>query len=402
MNRTYDIILFGATGFTGRLVAEYLFQKYGCGQDLKWAIAARNQEKLQQVRQELDPELPLLTADSHDLESLEKIAAQTKVMCTTVGPYALNGSLLVEACLKNGTHYCDITGEIPWIKRMIEQHHDAAAQKQVKIVHCCGFDSIPSDMGVHFLQQQAKQKFDQFCRSIKMRVKATRGGLSGGTYASLNNVLQESRMDPAVADLLANPYGLNPPDRQAGMDKADQQEVVYDQDFDSWTAPFVMAAINTRVVRRSHALASLPYSQDFCYEEAMLTGKGFSGKISARIMNKVIQQLTRKSEGLLKKFADYILPDPGQGPSEVQRSKGFFALLMLGKLPDGTEIKAKIGGDRDPGYGSTSKMLGESAVCLAQDTLPPTYGVLTPSIAMGNALLDRLQKHAGLQFQLIN
>jgi len=400
--RSYEIILWGATGFTGQLVAAYLNKNYGKEGVLKWAIAGRNQEKLESVRQSLgNDSIPILLADSLDKASLDKMVQQTKVICTTVGPYAKYGSKLVAACIENGTHYCDLTGEPQWIRRMVDQHHESAKAKEVKIVHCCGFDSIPSDMGVHFLQKEAKATLGNYCKQIKLRVKAMKGGMSGGTYASLNHVMVEVADNPEIMDLLQDPYCLNPKGERQGKDVPDITELVYDEDIKTYISPFVMAGINTRVVRRSHALKGYPYGKDFRYDEANLVGNSFSKRFTARLSNSVMSKvMSGGQDSFLKKMADRYLPKPGQGPTKEQREKGFFYLLLIGILDEEKTITAKVKGDRDPGYGSTSKMLGESAVCLAKDKLPKVSGVLTPSVAMGDVLLERLQQFAGLSFEI--
>ena len=403
-NKPFDVIIWGASGFTGRLVVEYLLKQYGLDGDLRWAIAGRNQEKLEAVLSELgEQSIPIFLADSMDLESLNFLVRQTKVICTTVGPYAKYGSNLVEACVTNGVDYCDLTGEVQWIRRMIDQHHEQAIANGVKIVHCCGFDSIPSDMGVYFLQKEAKARRGAYCEQIKLRVKAMKGGFSGGTYASLNNVLAEAEKDNSIYQILENPYSLNPKGDPRGKDQPDLNAVAFDEDFDAWISPFVMASINTKIVRRSHALAGYPYSKSFQYDEATLNGKGRKGKMNARLMSTAMRILAgSKPNSLLKKIVNRFSPKPGEGPSLEQRENGFYSLVLFGKYEDGAAIWGKVKGDRDPGYGSTSKMLGESAVCLAKDRkdLPEIAGVITPSIAMGDHLLERLQANAGLTFEV--
>lgn len=400
-DQKFDVIIWGATGFTGRLVAEYLLDKYGLDGDLKWAIAGRNKEKLETIREELgNTHIPLWVADSMKMGSLNAMVQQTKVICSTVGPYAKFGSNLVEACVKHGVDYCDLTGEVQWIRRMVDKHHEEAKAKGVKIVHCCGFDSIPSDMGVYYLQKEAKARKSSYCNHIKLRVKVMKGGMSGGTYASLNNVMAEAKEDPSIYKQLSNPYSINPEGERSGPDVGDITKVMYDEDMESYISPFVMAGINTRVVRRSHALAGYPYGKDFRYEEATLVGDGFGKRMTAKIANGVIGAVM--SGGLLKKVADRYLPKPGEGPSKEERENGFYNLLLLGKLADNTTLTAKVKGDRDPGYGSTSKMLGESAVCLAKDSLSDVSGILTPSTAMGDALLKRLEGNAGLSFEILS
>ncbi|MEZ4955982.1 MAG: saccharopine dehydrogenase NADP-binding domain-containing protein [Saprospiraceae bacterium] len=405
-NKKYELIIWGASGFTGQLVAEYLLQQYGIGKGLNWAIAGRNKNKLENIRAELgDENIPILTADSLAPQSINALVQQTNVICSTVGPYAKYGSSLVEACVNNGVDYCDLTGEVQWIRRMIDQHHEHAKKKGVKIVHCCGFDSVPSDMGVYFLQKSAKEKYGNYCRHIKLRVKGAKGGPSGGTIASLNNVLEEAQKYPAVFDILENPYSLNPTGEQSGNDLPDISQAVFDKDFKAWIGPFIMAAINTKVVRRSHALAGYPYGKDFRYDEATFCGSGFSGKLKAQLLSSVTGIMSGGDpNSMLKKLANRFLPKPGEGPSKIQRETGYFNLALLGKLNNGITIKGKVKGDRDPGYGSTSKMLGESAVCLAKDQLisPKIHGVITPSTAMGDALLTRLENNAGLTFEIVD
>lgn len=400
--RKYDVIILGASGFTGRLVAEYYLKKYGLGGELSWAIAGRNQEKLASICKELgNEEIPILIANSLDKDAMDALVKKTRVLCTTVGPYAKFGDLAVAACIENKTHYCDLTGEVQWIRKMIDMHHEAAQKQKVKITHCCGFDSVPSDMGVFFLQQKAKEKKGEYCQEVKLGLRAIKGGMSGGTYASLSHVMKEAKENPAIGKTLVNPYGLNPQGALQGPDKRDLAAVKYDRDFDSWKSPFIMAAINTKVVRRSHALNGFPYGKDFRYDEFALNGDGFSGRmkgIGATIPLAVMS--LAKPGSFLKKMLDKKLPKPGEGPNKEQRENGFFSFKILGKWADGERIVGKIKGDRDPGYGSTSKMLGEAAVCLAKDNLPDTFGVITPSVSMGNAFLQRLEQHAGLSFEL--
>ncbi|MGI9237719.1 MAG: saccharopine dehydrogenase family protein [Woeseiaceae bacterium] len=404
-SRQFDIIVWGATGFTGALVAKYLLRRYGVGADLRWAIAGRSQDKLAALRDELGPEataLEMIVADSFDADSLQAMASQTTVVITTVGPYALYGNALVEVCVENGTHYCDLAGEVQWIRQMIDQHQDRATETGARIVHCCGFDSVPMDIGVWFLQDEAKRRFGHYLSSIRMLVKATKGSASGGTVASLINLIEESRKDRAIARILVDPYSLNPEGQRDGPDERDQQGVVYDADAHSWTAPFVMAAVNTKVVRRSHALLGYPYGTEFRYHEAVMTGDGPTGwakgaAMTAAIGGLVVGASYSGSRKLLQKF---VLPDPGEGPDPEMQQKGFFNLVQIGVLPDGALLKSRITGDQDPGYGSTSKMLSECAVCLAKDEILVDGGVWTPASAMASPLLKRLRENAGLTFEI--
>ena len=402
--RIYDVIIWGASGFTGRLVAEYFLGQYPDSSSLKWAVAGRNENKLKSVLNQIGGnDIPIIIADSMDRESLATMVQQTKVICTTVGPYAKYGSLLVELCVQNKTDYCDLTGEVQWMRKMIDLHHDSASANGTRIVHTCGFDSVPSDMGVFFTQKALKEKFGSYAQHIKLRVKAMKGGMSGGTYASLNYILEQAKDDPSIMKTLFDPYGLNPKDGPRGNDKADLRRVIFEKDSNSWLSPFLMAAINTKVVRRSHALAQLPYGENFMYDEAMMMGPGVSGRIKATTTAMAMAvMMGGKPDGILKKVTNRFMPDPGEGPSKEEREAGFYNLRLFSKMPDGSIQQSRVTGDRDPGYGSTSKMLGEAAVCLAKDeeSIPAIGGCLTPSTALGDAYLERLRRHAGLTFTL--
>jgi len=404
-NRDFDVIILGATGFTGSLVAEYLLQQYRTDGELRWALAGRSLEKLQQLRAGLGAgasELELIVADSFDKEALTNLASRTRVVLTTVGPYALYGSDLVEACVNAGTHYCDLAGEVHWIRRMIDMHQRRAEETGAKIVHCCGFDSVPMDIGVWFLQNTVNKKYGVYCNAISLFVKATSGTASGGTLASMMNLIKESREDRSVARVLVSPYSLNPEGERKGPDERDQTGLMYRNDAHSWTAPFVMAGVNTKVVRRSHALAGYPYGKDFRYDEAVLTGRGVAGWLKGAIMVVGLGALLlfasfTPTRRLMQR---YLLAKPGDGPDQELREKGFFNLVQIGTLPDGSIVRSRITGDRDPGYGSTSKMLSECAVCLALDDLDTGGGILTPAAAMAGPLIERLQTNAGLRFEL--
>ena len=406
-DRQFDVVVYGATGFTGTLVAEYLLRQYGIDGDLKWGIAGRSASKLESVKASLGDnaaDLEIIVADSGDESALAALASRARVVITTVGPYALYGSNLVAACVEAGTDYCDLAGEVQWIRKMIDTHHVRAKETGARIVHCCGFDSIPMDMGVWFLQDSVKQSHGHYCDDIALYVKATKGTASGGTIASMMNIIKEAKQDRSIARMMANPYALNPEGEREGPDGRDQQKVVFDADAGCWTGPFVMAGVNTRVVRRSNALADYPYGRDFRYREATLTGRGFSGWLKGTVMTLALGGLvlgismspTRK---LLQRF---VLPKPGEGPNRELQQTGFFNLMQIGKLPDGTVLRTRITGDQDPGYGSTSKMLAEAAVCLAKDELDARGGVLTPASAMGGHLLARLRDKAGLTFDVVD
>ena len=392
-----DLIIWGATGFTGQLVSEYINKKYS-NTALKWGIAGRNKEKASVIAKRLNiAKDRVFIADCNNIESLIKLTSKTKVICTTVGPYAKLGTNLIDACIKTNTNYCDITGETQWIRKMIDKYHSKAKENKIKIINSCGFDSIPSDMGVFYSQKKLFEKTGEYANKINMRVAGAKGGISGGTYNSLSNVLEEARVDKEVRKTLTNPYGLNPIDKQNGPDKADLQSVIFDKVSNSWIAPFVMAGINTKIVRRSHALIDFKYGSDFSYDEATLSGKGVLGQVKGYLSLIPIFLATRKKGSFIKNIVDYVLPKSGEGPSEKTRISGYYNLRFY--LTQQNKIYlSKVIGDMDPGYGSTSKMLAESAVCLALDKTPETYGILTPSVALGNPLLKRLQENAGLTF----
>ena len=399
-SREFDIIVWGASGFTGRLVALYLFDKYGANGDLKWAMGGRNLKKLEKVRDEIaNKNVPLVIADSNDKVSLFNMVNRTKVICTTVGPYAKYGSNLVEACVKSHIHYCDLAGEVQWMYKMINSYHDEAKINGSKIVHACGFDSIPSDMGVYFIQKEVKSRTGVVAQKIKMRVAAISGGISGGTYASLSRVLEDAQKDKMVYKVLTNPYALNPIDEQFGEDSSDLKNVIFDKASQSWIGPFIMASINTKIVRRSNFLSNYAYGKSFRYDESTIFGKGFFGRVKGVLSTIPIGLIMSAKHGsLLKKGLDVLFPIPGEGPTKKKMEKGFYNLRFYITLEDGSNAFAKVTGDMDPGYGSSSKMLAESAVCLAKDKLSDTSGVLTPSLAMGDSLLKRLEKNAGLTF----
>ena len=404
----FDLVLLGATGFTGQLVADYLLKRHGVAGRLRWALAGRSREKLEAVRQQLGPEaaeLPLIVADSHDRQSLDALVSRTRAVCSTVGPYALHGNELVAACAANGTDYCDLTGEVPWMRRMLDAYQAEAETSGARLVHCCGFDSIPSDLGVWFMQQRAMKQFGRPLDRIRMGVERMRGTMSGGTAASMINIIEETRRDPAIGRLAASPYALCPPGMRGGSRQPYVKRPEFDTRLDSWLAPFVMAAINTRIVHRSHALQGRPWGDDFVYDEAMMSGAGFAGRRRAWGWSLGLGAFAvGASLGPTRKLLTRrVLPKPGEGPSAEQREKGFFRLLFDGRNAHGDQMRVRVTGDRDPGYGSTAKMLGEAAFTLATD-LPAEAcpgGFWTPSTALAEPLLPRLERHAGLTFEVV-
>ena len=406
--REFDIVVWGATGFTGRLVAEHLASLYGVGGDLRWAIGGRDPDKLESLRDSLKRgrrRPPIVLADSRDAESLKTLVERTRVVATTVGPYSLLGSELVAECARSGTHYCDLAGELPWVRRMIDAHQGTAERSGAVIVNCCGFDSIPSDIGVWFLQREAHARLSQPLQRIHFYIEAMQGGFSGGTAASLLEVARQARGDWRTAKLLADPYALNPKGAQRGDDRNEGLGFHRDEFVDGWVAPFLMAAINTRIVRRTNALLGDAYGKDFRYAEFTRTGSGAVGLAKAAAMSAALGGLlagaiTAPGRAFLKRF---VFPDQGSGPDADARKSGHYRIRLAGVDRDGHQLQAVITGDRDPGYGSTSRMLGETAVCLARRA--PTSpgeggGFLTPAAAIGDALLDRLPRNAGVEFAL--
>jgi len=406
--RQYDLVVWGASGFTGRLVAEYLLERYGTDGQLQWALGGRNRAKLEWIRDELgqtSANIPILIGDSRDPESLDTIVTRSSVVCSTVGPFARYGTDLVAACARHGTDYCDIAGEVQWMRRMIDGYEAQAHATGARIVHCCGFDSIPSDLGCLFMNERMRERTGQPCAEVKFRVRKMRGAFSGGTVASLLNVLDECRRDRKVRRLLLDPYGLNPDDQRRGLDGPDQWGPRWDADV-GWTAPFVMAAINTRVVRRSNALMDYSYGPDFRYSEAVMTGRGPGGwvvasAIAAGMGGFLAAAAVAPTRALLNKL---LLPQPGEGPSKEQRKNGFFDVVLVGKSggADKLLLRGRLKGNRDPEYGATSRMLAESAVCLARDgdALEVEGGFWTPASCMGPHLIARLARSADVTFEL--
>jgi len=389
MEKTYDIVVYGASGFTGRLVAEYLAKQYGAGSGVRWAMAGRNAEKLAAVREEIGApaSTPLVIADADDPDSIQTMVASTKVVLTTVGPYQLYGSDLVATCVKAGTDYVDLCGEPPWMRQMIDAHEDTAKQSGARIIFSCGFDSIPFDMGVHFLQKAAREKFGNPMPRVRGRVRKMQGTFSGGTAASLKATMAAAMKDPSILELLRNPYSLTP--GAEGPEQPRGTKPIYDEVIESWCAPFIMAPINTRNVLRSNFISDYSYGNDFQYDEMFVTGPGEKGEA---IANAIANDDSMSKEGG---------PKPGEGPSKEEREAGFYDVLFVGT--DGTNtIKAVVTGDKDPGYGSTSKMITESAVCLVQDDLKTGGGIWTSAPALGDHLIKRLVANAGLTFDIVD
>lgn len=409
----YDLVVFGATSFVGQILTRYLAEYLSTQQEqLRWAIAGRSQHKLQEVKNglgALGESLPILIADASNQADLNALCAQTRVVVSTVGPYALYGEPLIQACVNNGTDYCDLTGETQWIKKMIEKYESQAQQSGARIVHCCGFDSVPSDMGVYYLQQQAQKQFDAPATQVSMRVKTLKGGASGGTVASLINVIQEAAADSALRKNLINPYVLCPPDHGNSQRQIYIKTAKFDPDFNAWIAPFVMAAVNERVVHRSNALSGNAYGRNFSYNEAILTGEGLKGRFKALgvVSGLGVFMLAAVTKPVSQLMERYMLPKPGEGPTPEQQLAGRFDLRFIGKTEAGQKLRIKVTGDRDPGYGSTGKMLGQAALSLALDHYKEgqktgrSGGFWTPASMFDDRFIHRLTEHAGLAFEQI-
>ena len=407
--RPHDVVVFGATSFVGQILVRYLFDEFGIDRDLAWAAAGRSLPKLEAVRKSLgrgSGKLELIQADAADEPALRALCKSARVVVSTVGPYALYGEPLVRVCAETGTDYCDLTGEVQWMRRMIHKYEAQAQASGARIVHNCGFDSIPSDLGVHFVQRHAQEKFGAPCTTVKMRVRSMRGSFSGGTVASLLNVLKEVKANPALRKQLADPYAICPPGGGKRVRQANVGFAEYDADFDAWVAPFVMSAINTRVVHRTNALLHDAYGPEFRYDEAVLTGRGLRGRLTAAATGTGLGAfMVAGSIGPVRSALEkFVLPAPGEGPSPEAQLKGGFDLRFHGRTNAGDVIRARVTGDRDPGYGSTAKMLGQAAACLAGDVTKKKVpgGFWTPAAIFGDRIIERLQAHAGVRFELLD
>jgi short subunit dehydrogenase-like uncharacterized protein len=399
-DRTLDVVVFGATGSVGRLVAEYLIGA-GRGRSLRLALAGRDRDRLAGIARELGGAAPpeVIVADAHDRRALDALAARTRVVASTVGPYMRYGSELVAACAAAGTHYADITGEVHWIRRMIDAHHATAGATGARIVHCCGYDSIPSDLGVAVLQREMVARTGEPANDVTSLFGETRGGLGGGTAATMLATIDLARQDPAVRRLLRDPYALDPDPRAGGPDGPDQKGLGYDRRLGLITAPFVMAVINTRVVRRTNAILGYPYGRDFCYREVMSVPRSPRGVVmAAGIVAGLGGMIAAARSKRLRPLLERRLPRPGEGPSEEVRRKGHYVVRIVGER-GAHRLLATVGDSLDPGHGATAKMLGESALCLAFDPLAAPGGVLTPAAAMGMTLAERLRA-TGMRFEL--
>ena len=402
-DRQHDLVVWGATGFAGRLTAAYLAEQYTPA-SLSLALGGRDPERLDAVADDLAAEndawddLPTVVGDATEPESLQTIAESTDVVCTTVGPYTQYGTPLVEACVEAGTDYCDLTGEVNWIREIIDRYHDEAAADGTRIVHSCGFDSVPADLGTLLVQSFAAETFDAPCETVRIYVDDASGGVSGGTLASMAEVFEAASEDPLARETLRNPYSIAPPGERSGVDPGSQRWPRNDRLRGVWTAPSPMAQVNERVVRRSNALLDYPWGREFRCTEVVTTGRGLKGAAGAGLIAGGLGLFTvaMSVEPLRSAIQRYVFPDPGEGPTEEQIEHGHFTVRVVGRGTgrDGPfTVEAEFGADRDPGYGGAARMLGESALCLVRDETdsPLDGGVLTPASGIGMPLVERLR-----------
>jgi short subunit dehydrogenase-like uncharacterized protein len=403
--RELDVVLFGATSFVGRLCAKYLAG--AAPPQARIALAGRSRERLAALQGTLGgaaADWPLLIADTNDTGSLKELAARTRVLASTVGPYRRYGMPVLEACARAGTHYADLTGEVLFMREAIDRFDAVAADSGARIVHSCGFDSIPSDLGVLMLHQAVTADDAGQLQDTALVVRAMKGGPSGGTIASLKDTIDAARSDRKLAKLLADPYALSP-DRQAEPSlgpEGDLRGIQHDAELKRWIGPFIMGSINTRAVRRSNALQGYAYGRQFRYREVMGFGSGPLGAVQASAIAGGVGALAAGlSVGPVRAVLDRVLPSPGDGPSESQRDHGFFRIEIHARTSSGARYLCRVAAQGDPGYKATAVMFGESSLCLALDgpALPPRAGVLTPATAMGEVLVKRLQQ-AGQTFEV--
>lgn len=406
----YDIILWGATGFTGRQAARYFHQHYSAGTSsngaaIKWAIAGRNRAKLEQTKQWLNaPDLEVFVVPGADAAAADNLACSTRVIAATVAPAAKYATEMVKACIKHGTDYCDLSGELHWIRAMIDGYDSQARAQGVKILNACGFDSIPSDLGVMVLQNAAKKRFGEYCCHIKNGFHRGHIAVSGGSFASGKGVMEAIAHDAPLADLIANPNSLNPRDAMAGNVLPELDKVTFDRDFDCYVMPFPMGGINTRIVRRAHSLTRFQYGEEFIYEEVKLAGKGIINKFKAQAETFVTKLFVEGNpDSRFTRILHGLGPKEGDGPSDEDIKRfGPFSFRLIGTTPSGKTIKGYVYSDWDPGHGGTAAMLCETAYCLAmeRERINKVGGFTTTSIAMGEVLLQRLRHFARVEIDV--
>ena len=381
----YDFVIYGATGFTGKLVVEYAIKQYNNNNEVSWAIAGRNNEKLEHVKEKynLPSNIGKIVVDSNDQDSIDEMVSQTKCVLTTVGPYQLYGEKIIKTCISAGTDYVDLCGEPGFMHKIISECSTEAKETGARVVFSCGFDSIPFDLGVLFVQEEVMSKLNKYAPSVRGRVRAMNGEFSGGTAASMKATMAALQSDPELINILVNPHALC--DGIQGVQQDDDSKPKYDEELNTWVAPFFMAPINTKNIHRSNKLMNHIYGENFKYNEMWIQGPGEEGKAAAEFIS------------TMNPLGD--APEPGDGPSRESRENGNYDVLFCADV-DGETIKASVSGDMDPGYGSTSKMIAESAVCLVKDCEDLAGGIYTPAASMGKKLIKRLESNAGLTFNL--
>jgi short subunit dehydrogenase-like uncharacterized protein len=402
-DRPYDIVVWGATGFAGQLVAEYLTQRYTPA-GVSLALGGRSGNRLDSLEERLVTrseewdDIPTVVGDATEPETLREMTRRTHVVCTTVGPYTAYGTPLVEACIGTGTDYCDLTGEINWVRESIDRFHDGAVEAETRIVHSCGFDSVPADIGTLLVQSFATAAFDAQCGEVRIYLEDGSGGVSGGTLASFGMLFEAASDDPLTRQTLRNPYSLAPPGERDGIDPGEQRWPHNDRLRSAWTAPSPMAPVNERVVRRSNALLGYPWGREFRCTEVIPTGTGIGGAAGAGIIAGGVGLFTAAMsvDPVRSGIRRFVFPDPGDGPTRDRIENGHFTVGLLGRgtTTDGPfTVEAEFGMDLDPGYGATARMLGESAMCLLRDDTDSSLdgGVLTPASAIGMPLAERLR-----------
>lgn len=403
----YDLVVFGATGFVGQLICRYLAKEQVDERPLRWAIAGRNEAKLNVITKDYPgQDIPIIIANSEDPEALASMCAQTKVVISTVGPYNRYGETLISQCAKSGTDYVDLCGEVLWLKEMIERYDDAAKQSGARICPSSGFDSVPSDLGLWWLQEQAHAIYSSYCNRVKLRVMSMRGGMSGGTFASMTDTAASAAADPAKRRGLLDPYYISKPSTSKRPRQDSHLRVSKDPQFEGWMGAFIMEAINSRIVHRSHSLAGFPYGEDFRYDEAMRGGQGPKGWLMAQAFCKAVTLGSLAGAiGPVRRFLHAtIIPKPGQGPSPQALRDGFFNIELWGAVDEQRTLKIRVSAYEDPGYAATAKMLTQAALCLAfdRDKQEVPGGFWTPATALAGPYKERLVRYAGLKFERID
>ena len=400
--RAYDVVLYGASGFTGKQTVQY-FAQHVVQSEVSWAIAGRNRQKLESVKAQASVNVDVLVADSQDLTAVDSIVSQTRVLLNTAGPFALYGNAIVDACVRLGTHYVDITGETPWVKELCDRYHDRAASNGTRIIPCCGFDSVPSDLGTYLVVRHMQREMGVSCRAVKAYFQVY-GGFNGGTLASGFNLY-----DSGKANQVSNPFLLNPSSDRSPIGtegNRDPEFPQYDPDIGTWVAPFFMGAINTRVVRRSSGLYNQwqePYGPNFTYQEYLKFEPPLAWLQAVGVTAGTALFTGAVQLSLIRNLLQPFLPQPGSGPSENTMNEGWFRCELLGFASDGRQIRGLICDQGDPGNRATVKFLCESALCLAldEDKLPGGRrgGILTPATGLGDVLAERL-RNSGMTIEL--